>query len=881
MSNPLTGDCEAVVQIATRQLNGLLGALHQNADQDAALKLLHSTSARIGDPPRREPEVGPFGEWVVAQQRAGPGLGLDDLRSQLTAAAPPGTAKLLSEAFDEFDNWEVELPEDPDVVRGLVRLQVSNVTISVPNGSSSEVIIHAGIRARYYPDPGTTALPASVHGHVHTTFDVTNVAGSQGSRLLIEPSAQDAKIQFAAAPGSGLTAVDESRIAVQVRKFVRGLTLLPVDLPEDFAFASFKGLGTGASQVIALPFQLSGGSPPPNGLQGVTQSFIGSDGFGVAISKAHVTSLIDLNAIRQSVAAVHPSFTIDYGLGSATVRYDLSFSNGGPFLTLTNGGIQITGRVEARTPTSWAPNGWVQFTALITLDVDPQTQAISVRRAGDPDVDESWFIPHDRAVNIVRREVDEALARNGTAIRRVFHDARSDLRNGLREFDPGAIVSFTSIRITGNGVIVRGAISSLSPRRPPVIEVGETHGGAAFTAFKSWIPAGRIDRFVWTWVEYPETGSILQGVEKTSVQEHDFILPKPAGVKNVGRVCLRLEGIVIASAGQESHVAGGTTCRVQEPEVALDIPSWWGPLTIPFFNPGLVETGTLRQAIAGHIGVHRSPEDRRGQPNALVYFADGHERSLAPLFEALRRTKNASAIAAVVVLAAGALDASRRELEDRLGLSGQSSWPVHFTEDDEGGWTRTFGVSQTPSLYLLNARREFVWKHEGPPDANAIGAALDEFAIPTGPLGFSPIRMAVSPGDAAPDAAFADGGRGFALHRFKGHDVLLNFWQSWSAPCLAELERLQRLRDEHRTSPFVVAFHGGADAKAVDVVRKRLGLSYPVVQDSQQQVGRRYGVRCWPTTIKIDAEGRVEHIQLGTAHEHEPLGAGDKTAAAE
>jgi hypothetical protein len=381
MSNPLTGDWEAVVQIATRQLNGLLGALHQNADQDAALKLLHSTSARIGDPPSQDPEVGPFGEWVLAQQRAASGLGLDDLRDHLTATALPGAAKLLTAAFDEFDNWEVDLPDDPDVVRGLVRLQVSNVTISVPNGSSSEVTIHASIRARYYPDPGTTALPPSVHGQVHTTFDITNLASSQGSRLFIEPSAQDAKIQFVAAPGSGLTAVDESRTAVQVRKFIRGLTMLPVDLPDDFAFNSFKGLGSGVNQVIALPFQLSGGAPPPNGLQGVTQSFIGSSGFGVAISKAHVTSLIDLNAIRQSVAASHPSFTIDWGVTSSTVRYDLSFSNGGPFLTLTNGGIQISGRVEARTSTSWAPNGWVQFTQLITIDVDPQTQAISVRRS--------------------------------------------------------------------------------------------------------------------------------------------------------------------------------------------------------------------------------------------------------------------------------------------------------------------------------------------------------------------------------------------------------------------------------------------------------------------------------------------------------------------
>jgi thiol-disulfide isomerase/thioredoxin len=496
-------------------------------------------------------------------------------------------------------------------------------------------------------------------------------------------------------------------------------------------------------------------------------------------------------------------------------------------------------------------------------------------------VDESWFIPHGRAVNIVRREVDEALARNGTAIRRIFSDARSGLRNGLREFDPGAIVSFTRIQITVNGVIVRGEISSLSARRTPVIEVAETHEGAAFTAFKSWIPAGRIDRFVWTWVEYPDTGSILHGVEKTSVQEHDFILPKPAGVTSVGRVCLRLEGKQITPAGHERSVAGGATCRLQEPEVAMDIPSWWGPLTIPFFTPGLVETGTLRKAIAGHVGVQSFPGRSQPQRNALVCFVDGREKSLSPVIEALSRTKNASSVVSVVVLPAGAFDASRREVEDKLGLSGGMSGPLHFAEDDEGGWTRIFGVTETPSLYLLNARREFVWKHEGEADPATVAAALDEFVIPTAPPGFSPIRMAVATGEVAPDAAFADDGRRYALHRLRGRDVLLNFWQSWSAPCLAELQRLQRLHDEGREAPFIVAFHGGADAKAVDGVRKRLRLSYPLVHDFQQQMGLRYGVQCWPTTVKIDAGGCVEHIQLGTAHEHQPPPVGEKSAASE
>ena len=180
--------------------------------------------------------------------------------------------------------WTIQLP--PDVVRGRVKLQTSSVTITVPDGSSSEVTIHAHVRAQYYPDPGTTELPAPVHGEVRAAFDVARAPHTAGRRLVIQPSAQDAKIQFIAAPGSGLTAVDEGRIAAEVRKFLReGLILHPVDLPADFVFADFKGLGSGSNQVIALPFQLSGAALPPNGLQSLTQSFLGSSGFGFAVSQ--------------------------------------------------------------------------------------------------------------------------------------------------------------------------------------------------------------------------------------------------------------------------------------------------------------------------------------------------------------------------------------------------------------------------------------------------------------------------------------------------------------------------------------------------------------------------------------------------------------------
>jgi hypothetical protein len=75
------------------------------------------------------------------------------------------------------------------------------------------------------------------------------------------------------------------------------------------------------------------------------------------------------------------------------------------------------------------------------------------------------------------------------------------------------------------------------------------------------------------------------------------------------------------------------------------------------------------------------------------------------------------------------------------------------------------------------------------------------------------------------------------------------------------------LQEAGKGTPFIVAFHGGNNTDALDEIRKRLGLSFALVQDSRQQIARRYGVRCWPTTITIGADGRAEHIQFGIGHE--------------
>ena len=499
--------------------------------------------------------------------------------------------------------------------------------------------------------------------------------------------------------------------------------------------------------------------------------------------------------------------------------------------------------------------------------LDTASQTVTPMRFGEPQVDQSWFIPHQNAVNVVKSQIDNALAANTAAVRRVLTDGKTILLKGLGSFDPFASVTYTGIDITPDSVIVRGEVGSL-PRRPPVVNIGETEHSSAFTAFESWIPAGGIDRFIWSWVEYPRL-SVWDGVEKSFTDEHRFIFPKPAGAAQLSQICLRIEGTQISPSGRDSSVAAGTTCSVRELEFAMGVPSWWGPVTLPIWQPNVPETTIVRTAIAAHVSVHAdSPGTEPLSRNVLVYFADWQSaKPLDALNAALGEVKNSSALMAVVVLPAGAFDASRREMENRLGSSHERLTPVHFTEDDEGGWTRMFAVSKIPSAYLINARREFVWKHEGEPSATELATALDQHLIPTSAPRFRPLRTAVSHGELAPDAWFeADDREQFSLQRLRGRDVLLNFWQSWSAPSLAELGRLQRLYETEKGTPFIVALHGGSNSNALEEIRKRLGLTFALVQDPRQRIARQYGVRCWPTTIAIGADGRAEHIQFGVAH---------------
>jgi peroxiredoxin len=856
----LTGDYQAVLHLSVRQLNGILATLHQRrVDPAASPTFPHAVRVRIGNPPRTF-DAGSlrYRSWTMEAAKAlnpAAGAPIAQTRQLVSGSMPPGVSAMFANAWDVLDQSVIE-PAPPGTVRGWADVQLSNPTVSFPPGVDSAVVLHVWVRARFEPDFGAASLLVPIHGEVRALYTVRPITLGDGRRVLrVRASSDDGQIQFiSAAP---VSAAQQLQIALMARAALREQFVpVDVDLDPGFAFAEFKGIGSGPAAAVVLPVQLTGGPAPAGGLGGVTSQVLGSSEFAIAVGKEFVQTFVDQAAAVMRQAAAARQFS---ALGAT---YTVSAS--AIAVTWKSGAFDLSGTIHARTPSWWAPNGFVTFTQSLAVALHAPSQTVSLVPLGDPEVDESWFIPHSTALNAVRSARDSALPGASIQVNASFKGALDALAAGLREFDPSASARYTGVEVTPDGIIARGEIGT-SGRLAPVVHAVELGGGAAYSAFHSWIPGGRIERFEWTWVEGEVWASHIESVS----DEHAFVCPRPAGLKEASRICLRIHGSVTESSGHVNEtVVAGEVCTPSWFEPILTVPPWWIEAIVPLWLPRWPEL-TLNEQVAGHVsalGETRVPGSIT--PNTLVHFTGPRlEQPLEALGRALAGMRRANlSLLVVVVLPSGTFEQPAREVEARLGSPGERfAGRLVVTEDFAGGWARTFAATGEASTHLINARGEFVWAREGPLEGEVLARALDEHALDAPPPRSAPLRLAVQPGEAAPDLHFRDGeGNPIALRRLRGRRVLLVFWQSWSAPCLRQLRQLQA-GQERGGGPLIFAINGGEDPEVLDAVRRQHGLALPLIPDPGRLIATAYGVRCWPTAVSINQEGIVDRIQLGLA----------------
>ena len=107
------------------------------------------------------------------------------------------------------------------------------------------------------------------------------------------------------------------------------------------------------------------------------------------------------------------------------------------------------------------------------------------------------------------------------------------------------------------------------------------------------------------------------------------------------------------------------------------------------------------------------------------------------------------------------------------------------------------------------------------------------------------------------------------LADFAGRPVVVNFWASWCVPCRKEMPALQAAAErlEGRVV-FVGVNHQDGQSSAAEFERE-VGVTYPSGYDPDGAVAREFGVVGLPTTVLVDARGRIVARSLGELTEDE------------
>jgi thiol-disulfide isomerase/thioredoxin len=116
-------------------------------------------------------------------------------------------------------------------------------------------------------------------------------------------------------------------------------------------------------------------------------------------------------------------------------------------------------------------------------------------------------------------------------------------------------------------------------------------------------------------------------------------------------------------------------------------------------------------------------------------------------------------------------------------------------------------------------------------------------------------------------------GQKISLSQYKGNVVLINFWATWCPPCQKEIPALEAAYQEYKDRGFVIlGVDVGESRQAVETFASKMGISYPVLLDEQDQWMKRYDGLGLPMSVIIKRDGQIGEKHLGELTQEELAG---------
>ena len=101
------------------------------------------------------------------------------------------------------------------------------------------------------------------------------------------------------------------------------------------------------------------------------------------------------------------------------------------------------------------------------------------------------------------------------------------------------------------------------------------------------------------------------------------------------------------------------------------------------------------------------------------------------------------------------------------------------------------------------------------------------------------------------------------LASYQGKPVVLNFWASWCVPCVREMPELEAASRALRGRAHFVGINYQDGISSGRELLQKTGVTYPSARDPKVELAGSFGLRGMPTTVFIDAAGRIAARRTG------------------
>lgn len=97
-----------------------------------------------------------------------------------------------------------------------------------------------------------------------------------------------------------------------------------------------------------------------------------------------------------------------------------------------------------------------------------------------------------------------------------------------------------------------------------------------------------------------------------------------------------------------------------------------------------------------------------------------------------------------------------------------------------------------------------------------------------------------------------------------GRPWLINFWATWCAPCIEEMPAMNTAWETLEPAGVgMLAVNVGETTEAIEAFLEKVPVDFPIALGDGASTLPDWGARALPTTLVIDADGRIVHEALG------------------